>query len=137
MRLPSGAFQEQISLYDLHKVLDPASSASVTPTMTFDDHKNLVTCLAPLPTNPGVFVSGELVVARHTCPGGLFLAQQFFRREVLRELVYAWPSGWCLEDMNASRQWPQPAVFMSRGLSRLSTARRKIKWRLAQCCHDA
>lgn len=59
MRLPSGAFQEQISLYDLHQVVDQSRNAAITPAMTFNDHKNLVTCLAPLPTNPGVFVSGE------------------------------------------------------------------------------
>lgn len=50
----------QISLYDLHRVMGPAAGGAVEPMMTFQDHRNLVTCLAPLgPSNPGVFVSGE------------------------------------------------------------------------------
>jgi hypothetical protein len=53
----------QISLYDLNRVMAPgAAGPGIEPVMKFQDHKNLVTCLAPIgPTNPGVFVSGRLL----------------------------------------------------------------------------
>ncbi|KAF6265313.1 hypothetical protein COO60DRAFT_1623946 [Scenedesmus sp. NREL 46B-D3] len=61
VRLPNNAFQEQISLYDLNRVMNSGSAgAAIDPVMKFQDHKNLVTCLAPIGlSNPGVFVSGS------------------------------------------------------------------------------
>ncbi|WIA10127.1 hypothetical protein OEZ85_010334 [Tetradesmus obliquus] len=61
VRLPSGAFQEQISLYDLNRVMAPGvAGPGIEPVMTFQEHKNLVTCLAPLGLHsPGTFVSGS------------------------------------------------------------------------------
>lgn len=50
----------QISLYDLNRVMAPGvAGAGIEPVMTFQEHKNLVTCLAPLGLHsPGTFVSG-------------------------------------------------------------------------------
>jgi hypothetical protein len=53
----------QISLYDLNRVMAPGPSGpAIEPIVKFQDHKNLVTCLAPIgSSNPGVFVSGRFV----------------------------------------------------------------------------
>jgi hypothetical protein len=49
----------QISLYDLSRVMQPGAGAAIEPVMKFQEHKNLVTCLAPVGMNsPGMFISG-------------------------------------------------------------------------------
>eukprot|EP00879_Flechtneria_rotunda_P021993 GHRR01023194.1.p1 GENE.GHRR01023194.1~~GHRR01023194.1.p1 ORF type:complete len:529 (+),score=198.17 GHRR01023194.1:416-2002(+) len=59
IRTNTNSFQEQISLYDVTRVMTPGrSGTAVDPIMVFQEHKHLVTCLAPLPSNPGLFVSG-------------------------------------------------------------------------------
>eukprot|EP00878_Enallax_costatus_P013830 GHUV01014465.1.p1 GENE.GHUV01014465.1~~GHUV01014465.1.p1 ORF type:complete len:654 (+),score=215.89 GHUV01014465.1:417-2378(+) len=59
IRLMNNAYQEQIGLYDLNNTVKPGSTTSASPVATFNDHKQLVTCLTPLPGQTGVFVSGS------------------------------------------------------------------------------